>query len=100
MDIQGEPGYSVRTHILNYHWQRMWAPIRFTIYLSDNGIDFTPVAEKNRFNSNGINTIRSVFSPRKTSHLKIVAINKGIIPEGSYGAGSKALLLLDEITVD
>ncbi len=90
----------IRTHILNYHWQRMWAPEKFSIYLSLNGIDFKHVDTKNKFPVNGINSVSSTFIPQKARYIKIEAVNKGTIPIGSYGEGSKALLLLDEIIVE
>ncbi len=36
----------------------------------------------------------------KARYIKVIAINKGIIPAGEYGAGGKALLMTDELKID
>ena len=36
----------------------------------------------------------------KGRYIKVVGVNKGTIPEGSYGAGSKSMLMIDEIIVE
>ena len=92
--------HSISTHVLNYHWQRMWAPTTLGIFLSQDGVTYTKVYTQNKFPVNGINTIVAKFGGRKARYIKLTANNKGIIPAGSYGAGGKALLLLDEIIAE
>jgi len=92
--------HSISTHVLNYHWQRMWAPTHLEIALSEDGVAFTKVYTQNKFSLNGINTITAKFSEHKARYIKLTALNKGIIPAGNYGAGGKALLMLDEIIIE
>ncbi len=90
----------IGTHILKYHWQKMWEPNRLTFEISADGVTFNEVYRQQDFPANGINTIHAVFMPVKARYLKIKAENKGIIPSGEYGAGGKAWLLTDEFTVN
>jgi len=92
--------HSISTHVLNYHWQRMWAPTHLEMALSEDGIAYTKVYTQNKFSLNGINTITAKFSQHKARYIKLTALNKGVIPAGNYGAGGKALLMLDEIIIE
>ena len=86
-------------HFLNYHWQRMWAPVSVEIFASADGVRFEKLFVQNRFPINGINTVEARFKPLKAKYLKVIAVNKGTIPQGEYGAGGKALLMVDEMIV-
>jgi hexosaminidase len=48
---------------------------------------------------NGINAVRAALKDTKARYIKVIAVNKGVIPVGEYGAGAKALLMVDEILV-
>ncbi len=87
-------------NILKYHWQRMWEPTTLVFYLSKDGVSYKEVFRTNEFPANGINRVRAKIKPAKARYVKVFAENKGIIPEGEYGAGAKAWLLADEIYVD
>ncbi|MVM35418.1 family 20 glycosylhydrolase [Spirosoma sp. HMF4905] len=91
---------SIGTHILNYHWQRMWAPDTLSVAVSDDGKTFREVYQQTQFPINGINPVNATFPPTQARYVRIRATNKGIIPSGEYGAGGKAWLLLDEFRVD
>jgi hexosaminidase len=91
---------SVSTHILNYHWQRMWAPVVLEVWLSRDGVAFDKVFTQTDFPINGINTVKAAFKPVSVKFVKVKAVSKGVIPAGEYGAGGKALLLMDEIIVN
>jgi hexosaminidase len=91
---------TVGLHVLNYHWQRMWAPVEVLFFASADGNQFTQVYRHTSFPVNGINTIEAGIAPVQTRYIKVLAKNKGIIPPGEYGAGGKALLLIDEIIID
>ena len=91
---------SIRTHFLNYHWQRMWAPAVLTIAVSADGLLYTNVYTQNKFVLNGINTVTAQLNAVTARYVKISGINKGTIPAGEYGAGGKALLMIDEIIVE
>ena len=92
--------HSVRMHFLNYHWQRMWAPELLELYVSKDSVNYTKVFTRKQFTVNGINEVIAVLQSIKAKYIKITARNKGIIPEGEYGAGNKALLMVDEIAVN
>ena len=90
----------IGTHILKYHWQKMWEPKLLTFEISADGVTFSEVYRQQSFPANGINTVHAVFMPVKARYIKIKAENKGLIPQGEYGAGGKAWLLTDEFTVN
>jgi hexosaminidase len=85
---------------LHYPWQKMWAPRKVTFLLSEDGVHYTEQYHQEHFPVNGINRVRCAFPPRFARFVKVIALNKGVIPEGAYGAGGQALLLADEIFVD
>jgi hexosaminidase len=89
----------VGANCLNYHWQKMWAPVSLQFEVSVDGIHFTPLATSTSFPVNGINEIRLPVKPVKTRYVKVLARNKGVIPAGGYGAGGNCLLLVDEIII-
>jgi hexosaminidase len=91
---------SISMHVLNYHWQRIWAPEVLEVMVSTDGVQFNNVFTPRAFPINGINNVRAVIHPVQARYVKVKALNKGIIPAGKYGAGGKALLLMDEIMID
>jgi len=92
--------HSIGMHFLNYHWQRMWAPELLELYVSQDSVNYTKVFTRKQFTVNGINEVIAILQSIKAKYIKITARNKGIIPEGEYGAGNKALLMVDEIAVN
>lgn len=97
---QVQPVSRIETHILNYHWQRMWAPDTLYFAVSDDGKMFREVYRQTQFPINGINLIRATFSPVPARYIRVRATSKGVIPAGEYGAGGRSWLLLDEFRVD
>ncbi|WP_350340282.1 discoidin domain-containing protein [Paraflavitalea speifideaquila] len=94
---------SIRTigiNFLNYHWQRVWAPVVLEVLISEDGVHYSKVFTQKNFPVNGINTVRAVIKPVKARYVKINSINKGVLPATEYGAGSRALLMIDEIVID
>ena len=101
IDLGAEQNISeVGINVLKYHWQRMWEPVRLSFHLSNDGKNFHEVFYTDSFPVNGINSIRSKIKPQKARYVKVVGINKGIIPEGEYGAGARAWMMVDEILVN
>ncbi|PSL44768.1 hexosaminidase [Chitinophaga niastensis] len=90
----------VGANILNYHWQKMWAPTSLSFEGSSDGVNYTSLATVNTFPVNGINKIRLFVKQAKVRYIRIVARNKGIISAGEYGAGGNSLLMVDEIIVN
>lgn len=91
---------SIQMNLLNYHWQRIWAPVVLDIEVSEDGVQYRKLFTQRKFPVNGINTVRTVVKGVKARYIKVTGINKGIIPPGEYGAGSKALLMIDEIIIN
>ncbi|WP_338876580.1 family 20 glycosylhydrolase [Spirosoma sp. SC4-14] len=91
---------SIGTQILNYHWQRMWAPDTIQFAVSVDGKTFQEVYRQTQFPVNGINPVVGKFAPVQARYIRIRATSKGTIPPNEYGAGGKAWLLLDELIVD
>lgn len=86
--------------VLNYHWQRMWAPVSIQWLASTDGEHFTELYRQNSFPLNGINVLDVPVKPVSARYIKVIGVNKGVIPVGEYGAGGNALLLIDEIIVE
>ncbi len=91
---------SVEMNLLSYHWQRVWAPVLLNIEVSDDGANFRQVFTQKDFPVNGINTLRATFKPLPARYVKVTGINKGLLQPGDYGAGTKALLMIDEILIN
>lgn len=87
-------------NILNYHWQRMWAPVEIKLLASADGEHFTEVYTNKSFKVNGINAIKAVIKPVQARYIKVIGVNKGVIPAGEYGAGGNALLMIDEVVIE
>ena len=78
----------------------MWAPERLTFEVSEDGKNYQQVYKQTEFPVEGINRIKQKINPVIARYVKIIAINKGIIPKGEYGAGGNAWLMADEIIVN
>jgi len=89
----------VGMNILKYHWQRMWEPVDLSFWVSTDGREYKQVYNQKDFPVNGINSIRAEIKNTNARYIKVIAVNKGIIPQGEYIAGAKAQLLVDEIFV-
>ena len=87
-------------NVLNYTWQRMWPPVSLDFYVSDNGTDYTKITSLTGFSVNGINKARATVKPVKARYVKISGRHPGIIPAGKYGAGSTALVMIDEFILE
>ncbi|MBO9200682.1 MULTISPECIES: glycoside hydrolase family 20 protein [Niastella] len=86
--------------VLNYHWQRMWAPVTLLLLASTDGEHYTELYRQDSFPVNGINKLEVKVKPVQAQYIKVIGTNKGVIPAGEYGAGGNALLLIDEIVVE
>ncbi|NIG54924.1 family 20 glycosylhydrolase [Chitinophaga sp. Cy-1792] len=95
-----QPIRVVATNVLNYHWQKMWAPSSLEFQYSVDGVHYLPLAKTKTFLVNGINNVRIQVKPVKARYIRMVAVNRGVIPAGEYGAGGNSMLLLDEIIVN
>jgi hexosaminidase len=91
---------TIGLNLLNYHWQRIWAPVVLDIEVSEDGKQYKKVYTQKNFPVNGINKVRASVKGMKVRYVKVTGVNKGIIPVGEYGAGGKALLMIDEIIVN
>ncbi len=89
----------LETHFLNYAWQKMWLPTKFHILTSSDGAAYKPVFEGQPQGANGLCTFNVRFNASKARFVKIKAINTAKIPDGYYGAGGKAWLLIDELSI-
>lgn len=90
----------VGANVLNYHWQKMWAPVSLVFEASSDGKSFERIAVADSFPVNGINAVRLTVKPVQARYIKVTAVNRGVIPAGEYGAGGRAMLLADEIIVN
>ncbi|QNE41736.1 family 20 glycosylhydrolase [Hymenobacter sp. NBH84] len=88
------------THVLNYHWQKMWPPTALVFAVSTDGVHYREVYRHTQFPANGINPVRATIAPVTGRYVRVTALNQGTIPAGEYGAGGKAWLLVDELYVN
>ncbi|SHM82594.1 hexosaminidase [Chitinophaga jiangningensis] len=95
-----QPVKVVATNVLNYHWQKMWAPTILEFQYSNDGVHYLPMTKTKTFLLNGINNVRIQVKPVKARYIRVYAKNKGVIPAGEYGAGGNAMLLMDEISIN
>lgn len=76
----------------------IWPPSSFTVQTSMDGINFTPIVDVGPPVRNE-NKIQLDFPAREARFVKVFLKNKGVIPEGSPGAGNKAWLFVSEVQV-
>lgn len=89
----------ININVLNYQWQKMHPPKEFTIEISDDNVNFMEVSRQTKFSLEGINAVSQKINPVKARFIKVKATNIGLIPDGFYGAGTQAWLLVDEIII-
>ncbi|MDN3585284.1 family 20 glycosylhydrolase [Pedobacter aquatilis] len=90
----------VGINILNYQWQKMHPPTLLIIEVSSDGNHYKEVSRQTKFSQEGINSVLHKIEPIKARYVHLKAANIGTIPNVFYGAGSKALLMVDEIIVN
>lgn len=93
-----EPISFVKVHYLHLPVSWIYQPSSVTVYVSENGSDFTSVAVSNPAIANN-EAICELLQPVNVRYIKVHITNTGIIPDGKPGAGSKAWLFVDEIEV-
>ena len=79
----------------------IYLPKSVKVLISDNGKDFKEIktiSSSEIEKSNGIMKID--LQKQQAKYLKLVIENLGIIPDGQAGAGNKAWLFIDEISVE
>lgn len=87
-------------NMLNHRWQRMHPPKSLVVEISADGVNFEQVAQQTEFNLEGINPVLLKFNSTYARYVRLKATNIGTIPSGFYGAGAKALLMVDEIIIN
>jgi len=92
--------HEVGINTLNYQWQKMHPPKLLLVEVSTDAQSFREVSRQTVFSVEGINMALHKIIPAKARYVRIKASNLGVIPNGFYGAGTKAWLMLDEIIVN
>ena len=106
IDMGGEQSYrSVELETLAEKGDWIFPPSSVTVWVSDNGTDFTEVAsvtvpEAKVGDADGIGRYRMQFPETSARYLKVVAQNAAAIPAWHPGAGSKGFLFVDEVVVE
>ena len=106
IDMGGEQSYrSVELETLAEKGDWIFPPSSVTVWVSDNGTDFTEVAsvavpEAKAGDADGIGRYRMQFPETSARYLKVVAQNAAAIPAWYPGAGSKGFLFVDEVVVE
>lgn len=87
-------------NILNYQWQKMHPPKELIVEVSSDGVNYKQVSQQTKFSLEGINAVSLKINPTEARYVRLKAKNIGTIPNGFYGAGTKALLMVDEIIIN
>ncbi len=102
IDFDGVTEFSsLKLNTLERQGSWIYFPKSVTILVSDDGRNFTEikkVAQKEIIDSKGVMNIS--FPNQKKTYLKIMVENYGLIPDGQAGAGNKAWLFVDELSVN
>ena len=106
IDMGGDQSYrSVELETLAEKGDWIFPPSSVTVWVSDNGTDFTEVAsvtvpEAKAGDADGIGRYWMQFPETSARYLKVVAQNAAAIPAWHPGAGSKGFLFVDEVVVE
>jgi hexosaminidase len=93
---------AIKLYVLDEENSWIHLPSSVEYYISKDGKKFERITDGSFRDVAANEKIRFfdiLFSERETRYVKVVAKNKGIIPDGKPGAGSKAWLFVDEIQV-
>lgn len=98
------PVGTVQMHFLENQNNWIFLPTKLEIQISNNNEDFKKVAEKEieiqQTNKTEIQDFEFKLEKIRARYVKILAINTGICPEWHKGAGGKAWMFVDEISVE
>lgn len=75
------------------------APKSITVWVSDNGTDFTKQITQNALLDSN-NLVKTTFKPINTRYIKVYLENGGLNDPGDPGAGQASWLFVDEIIVN
>jgi hexosaminidase len=92
---------SVRMHTINQNGSWVYLPQYVEVFLSNDGKKFMSAGRSSAF-ANDTLTMGWITVPvekKSARHIKVVAKNYGLIPDGQPGGGTKAWLFADEIQV-
>lgn len=102
IDFDGVTEFSsLKLNTLERQGSWIYFPKSVTISVSDDGRNFTEikkVPQREIVDSKGVLNIS--FPKQKKTYLKIMVENYGLIPDGQAGAGNKAWLFVDELSVN
>jgi hexosaminidase len=92
----------VQLHIAESHGSWIYGPAKFEISVSDDGNNYKAVTAgqaTSREDGNSMKSLEVSFPALKARFVKVKAVNYGQIPDGQAGAGHKAWLFADEISI-
>ena len=97
--------HTIAVNCLKNNYSYIFMPQNITVYISENGKDFTQVSEIDKpeidkISHDGINHITLKFKQVKGRYVKIVAENIEKCPKEHYAAGKPAWLFVDEILIN
>jgi hexosaminidase len=90
---------NVTAHTFHEPITWIWKPSSFTVEVSNDGINFSPIVDAGPPIMNDDNKVQLNFPAQVTRYVKVFIKNKGIIPEGNPGAGNKSWLFVSEIQI-
>lgn len=89
---------SISLHAFEQKESWIYSPGKVSFYLSTDGRNFRPVAKEVLRNGKK-NLVFKIDVKQQARYIKVSAINHGLIPAGSSGAGRRSWLFVDEIVV-
>jgi hexosaminidase len=95
--------YEVVVNTLNLPSSWIWQPLKTEVFGSSDGKAWTSLDKTDDFRiakgSPGKGKMMLSAKGTFVRYIKVIVTNRGTIPEGNPGAGSKAWLFVDEIEV-
>ena len=93
---------SLRTRFFHRPPSWIWTAKKVTLAISEDGINFTPLAEKDVTvpTTYGASSFELTWTPVTTKHLRITVEPWGSIPKDNPGEGTPAWLFVDEMVVE
>jgi hexosaminidase len=90
---------NVTAHIFHEPITWIWKPSSFTVAVSNDGINYTPITDAGAPVLTNEKILQLNFSPIACRYVKVFLKNYGTIPEGNSGAGKNAWLFVSEIQI-
>ncbi len=91
----------VKLNVLKSTGSWIYFPKEIEFLFSEDGIKFISMKKFSSTEIENLNgTIEGIFKNIQAKHIKVIAKNLGVIPDGNPGSGANAWLFIDEISIE